>query len=53
MIQTLGSVASIIGLAVSVYILVRERIIEKDVVDLKHEEEAWHEKEIRQEVRSN
>jgi len=37
-----GSVASILGLLLSGYVLYREVIIEKDVMDLKNEEEAWH-----------
>lgn len=37
-----GSLASILGLFVSIYILVREYFIEKDVTILKNEEEAWH-----------
>ena len=46
-----GSVASIFGLGVSLYVLRRERFIEEDVIALKHEEETWHEeeKEARQE----
>lgn len=52
MLSALGSIASILGLLVSLWVLYRERIIEKDVSGLKLEEEAWHEEEIRQEARA-
>ena len=42
MLNNLGSVASILGLGVSLYVLIRELRIEKNVQDLKIEEEAWH-----------
>jgi hypothetical protein len=41
-LQYAGSVASILGLLISVYVLWREYVIEKDVTTLKNEEEAWH-----------
>jgi hypothetical protein len=41
-LQYSGSVASILGLLISVYVLWREYVIEKDVTALKNEEEAWH-----------
>ncbi len=43
MIQTLGSISSMLGLAISLYVLWRELAISKDVSDLKKEEENWHE----------
>ena len=42
MIQTLGSISSMLGLAISLYVLWRELAISKDVTDLKKEEESWH-----------
>jgi hypothetical protein len=42
LLSDVGSAASILGLLVSLYVLYREVIIEKDVTDLKNEEEAWH-----------
>jgi len=41
-LQYAGSIASILGLVISVYVLWREYVIEKDVTDLKAEEETWH-----------
>ena len=43
MIQTLGSISSMLGLAISLYVLRREVAIQKDVTALKQEEESWHE----------
>lgn len=40
-----GSLSSIAGLFVSLYVLWREYIIGNDVENLKKEEETWHEKE--------
>lgn len=37
-----GSLASILGLCVSLYVLWREVGISKDVEQLKSEEESWH-----------
>lgn len=37
-----GSIASILGLALSGYVLWREIKIGNDVTDLKNEEEEWH-----------
>lgn len=51
-LSALGSIASILGLLVSLWVLYRERIIEEDVVNLRHEEEAWHEKESHKETHS-
>jgi hypothetical protein len=42
MISTIGSIASIIGLLVSLYVLYREIAISKEVHALKNEEEQWH-----------
>jgi hypothetical protein len=42
MISTVGSIASILGLAVSLYVLYREIAISKEVHDLKTEEDSWH-----------
>jgi hypothetical protein len=42
MISTIGSIASILGLAVSLYVLYREIAISKEVHDLKTEEDIWH-----------
>lgn len=41
-LSALGSIASIIGMGVSIYILWRENKIETEVHDLKTEEENWH-----------
>jgi hypothetical protein len=38
-----GSIASILGFFLTVYVWWRERIIGDDVEKLKKEEEAWHE----------
>ena len=40
-----GSLSSIAGLFVSLYVLWREYIIGNDVENLKKEEESWHKKE--------
>jgi len=42
MISIIGSVASILGLGVSIYVLYRELALSKDVTTLKNEEEQWH-----------
>jgi hypothetical protein len=39
-----GSVASILGLLVSLYVLYREVAIQEEVHILKSEEETWHKK---------
>ena len=44
MFQIAGSLASILGLAVSLYVLWRELKIQKEVEELKREEEGWHKK---------
>ena len=44
-VQLIGSISSILGLIVTLYVLYREHIIEDDIVELQHTEEAWHEKE--------
>jgi hypothetical protein len=44
-LSAMGSLASIAGLLVSLYVLRKEKVIEEDVTMLKYEEEAWHEKE--------
>lgn len=44
-LSALGSVASMLGFFVSLYVLWRERIIGDDVEKLKKEEETWHEEE--------
>jgi hypothetical protein len=41
-----GSIASILGFAVSVYVLYREIAISKEVHILKGEEEAWHKNKV-------
>ena len=43
--QLAGSLASIIGLAVSLYVLWREIKIQDDMTELKNEEENWHKKQ--------
>lgn len=43
-LAAMGSVASILGLIVTLYVLWREVSIGREVHDLKSEEEAWHEK---------
>jgi hypothetical protein len=40
-----GSLASILGFFVSIFVLLREFVIERDVEKLTQEEENWHEKE--------
>jgi hypothetical protein len=40
-----GSIASILGLGVSLYVLVRELRIENEVHILKTEEEQWHDEQ--------
>jgi hypothetical protein len=42
MISIIGSIASILGLVVSLYVLYREIAISKEVHILKGEEEQWH-----------
>ena len=42
-LNAFGSVASILGLLLGGYILLREWRIGKDVTTLKGEEEKWHE----------
>lgn len=42
MLSALGSLASIFGLFVSLYVLWRELRIQKDVETLQHDEEMWH-----------
>ncbi len=37
-----GSIASIIGMCISLYVLWREVGISRDVEQLKSEEESWH-----------
>lgn len=44
-LSAVGSVASILGLGVSLYVLWRERALQDDVTALKTEEEAWHDRE--------
>jgi hypothetical protein len=44
-IDHIGSIASILGLCVSLYVLWREIRISNDVTTLKNEEEAWHKKD--------
>jgi hypothetical protein len=44
MLTIFGSIASILGLCVSVYVLIREIAISKEVHVLKNEEESWHKK---------
>ena len=41
-VGTVGSLASIIGLAFSMYIYNKEKIIESDVINMKYDEELWH-----------
>ena len=41
----IGSVSSILGLCVSLYVLYREIAISKEVHTLKGEEETWHRKD--------
>lgn len=45
-LSALGSVASVMGFFVSLYVLWRERIIGDDVEKLKKEEEDWHEEKM-------
>ena len=46
-LSALGSIASILGLLVSVYVLWRELVLQRDVTVLKEEEEAWHKDDTR------
>jgi hypothetical protein len=46
-LSALGSIASILGLLVSVYVLWRELVLQHDVTVLKEEEEAWHKNDTR------
>jgi hypothetical protein len=41
-LSAVGSVASILGLLVSLYVLWRELALQADVTKLKKEEEDWH-----------
>jgi len=41
-INFVGSLSSILGLAVSLYVLWREIALQGDVTKLKAEEEEWH-----------
>jgi hypothetical protein len=42
MISIISCIASVLGLAVSLYVLYREIAIGKEVHTLKGEEEQWH-----------
>jgi hypothetical protein len=42
-----GSLSSMFGLLVSLYVLLRELVLQRDVTLLKEEEEAWHRNEPR------
>jgi len=42
-----GSIASILGLIVSLYVLWRELTLQEDVTALKREEEEWHKNDPR------
>lgn len=42
-LSIIGSVSSILGLVVSLYVLWREHVLQDDVTTLKNEEEQWHE----------
>ena len=42
MTQLIGTVASVLSLCVSSYVLWRELRLQKDVTALKAEEEGWH-----------
>lgn len=42
LLYAIGSIASIIGVFISVYVLRREVGISRDVEQLKSEEENWH-----------
>ena len=46
-IGAVGSLSSIAGLVISLYVLRKEGVIEEDVTMLKYEEESWHKKETR------
>lgn len=46
-LSMIGSLASILGFFVSVYVLIREYVIESDVNKLTREEEAWHKNDPR------
>jgi hypothetical protein len=43
-LSVVGSVASILGLLVSLYVLYREHVLQGDVTELKAEEKQWHDK---------
>jgi len=42
MISIISCIASVLGLAVSLYVLYREIAMSKEVHTLKSEEEQWH-----------
>ena len=42
-----GSLSSMFGLLVSLYVLFRELVLQRDMTTLKNEEEAWHRNEPR------
>ena len=46
-VGVMGSIASMLGLLVSVYVLWRELVLQHDVTVLKEEEEAWHKDDTR------
>jgi hypothetical protein len=46
-LNALGSMASILGLIVSIYVLWRELVLQHDVTVLKEEEELWHKNDTR------
>jgi hypothetical protein len=45
-LNALGSMASILGLIVSIYVLWRELQLGKDLTTLKNEEEQWRKDDV-------
>jgi hypothetical protein len=42
-----GSLSSMLGLLVSLHVLLREWVLQRDMTTLKNEEEAWHKNDPR------
>lgn len=43
----IGSLSSVLGMFISLYVLLRELVLQKDMTELKSEEEAWHKNDPR------
>jgi hypothetical protein len=42
-LSAVGSVSSILGLLLTLYVLYKEQVLQADMTKLKQEEEDWHE----------